>query len=440
VETVREDKTGIRLKHWDFDMQTANELKLPWMRMVRQRFKPGDMDVLERVDQEWNAILRRLPLSPEADVAVAVGSRGIGDLTLVVGAVVSKLKEAGCRPFITPAMGSHGGAMAEGQVEVLAAKGITEAKVGAPVRATMDVVRVGEVDGIPLFLDRLAHEAAGIVLINRIKPHTDFTGGIESGLFKMLVIGLGNRTGAEYCHRLSVVRDMAEVLQVAGRALLKKTKVLFGVALVEDPFGRTAELKMALAEDIEATEKRSLERARQCLPTLPLDAIDILVVDEIGKDISGTGMDPNVVGRPACRRGFGQTRPDITRIIVRDLTEATKGHASGIGMADFTIERLVAKIDFRTTRINALASCCPEDSRIPLTFANDRDALAAALLTIRPCREEDLRLVCIKNTKDLETLLVSEGCLPALREKDGMVIEKRERLQFDLQGNLISAL
>jgi hypothetical protein len=418
------------------------DLKLPKMKMVHQHFHVAPpVDVLAEVDREWSRLKDRLDLVPGMSIAVGVGSRGITNLTIVVRAVVTKLKEAGCNPFITPAMGSHGGATVEGQIEVLAIRGITEQSVGAPIRATMDVVSMGEIDGIPLFLDRLAHEADGIVLINRIKPHTNFIGPTESGWIKMIAIGMGNQIGAEHYHRLSLVRDQYHIISTAGKELMKRCPVLFGVGLVENQEHETAIVKMASAVEIEAVETELCTKARAYMPGLPLDEIDLLIVDEMGKDLSGEGIDPNVVGRDVCAYGARRPLPKITRIFVRDLTEGTEGSALGVGQADFTVQRVVDKIDFQVTAINCLTACCPEAGRIPLAYPSDRDAIAAAMMTLRPCSIEDMRIVHIKNTLELKRLLVSQGCVADLEGRPDVDIEDEDlELRFDKEGNLVSLL
>jgi len=417
-----------------------NEWKLPKMWMVHQRFRvPPAVDVLKEMEREWSLLKDRLALPVGGRVAVGVGSRGIANLSKVVRDVVSRLKQAGCRPFVTPAMGSHGGATAEGQKEVLRLRGITEDSVGGPVEATMDVVSMGEADGIPLFVDRLAHEAAGIVLVNRIKPHTNFIGPTESGLIKMMAIGMGNQKGAEHYHRLSLVRDQFTIISTAGKELLKRCNVLFGVGLLENQDHETCLLKMATAVDIEAMETDLLKKARENLPLLPLDEIDLLIIDEMGKDISGEGIDPNVVGRDVCAYGAKRPLPRVARIFVRDLTEGTEGSALGIGQADFTTRRLVDKMDFAVTAINCLTSCCPEAGKIPLVYENDRDAIAAALMTLRPYTLDDLRIVHIKNTLELNAIAVSNECIESI-EKGAAIDMDGEPfdLEFDGAGNLVS--
>jgi hypothetical protein len=418
----------------------THELELPPMRMIHQLFEiPPAVDVTVDIENEWERIRESIVFPIGKDIAIGVGSRGIANLTEVVRAVVEKIKAAGYAPFITPAMGSHGGATADGQIAVLAARGITETSVSAPIRASMDVVPMGEVNGIPIFLGKFAHQADGLVLINRIKPHTDFAGPTQSGIIKMMAIGLGNQIGAEHYHRLSVVRSMYEIISTAGKELLGKSNFLFGVGLVENQDHQTAVVKMALTEDLESMEMGLLKQATEYMPRLPLNEIDLLIIDEMGKDISGAGIDPIVTGRYTCAFMTPKPGPKISRIFVRDLTAASEGSALGIGQADVTTRRLVDKIDFEATAINALTSCGPEDVRVPLAFGSDRDALAAVLMTLRPYTNDDVRIVHIRNTLELTQLLVSKGCLPELVHKPGIQIEKDDvDLLFDKNNNLLS--
>ena len=424
------------------DLFKIRALELPTMRMIRQLFEvPPKVDVSVEIDRQWDQIKDKLTFPDRKDTAVGVGSRGIANLAEVVRAVVANLKAAGLDPFIIPAMGSHGGATPEGQIDVLAARGITEESVGAPVKATMDVVPLGEVNGIPVFLDKLAHAAAGLVLVNRIKPHTDFGGPTESGLIKMMAIGLGNQIGAEHYHRLSVVRDMYEIISTAGKALLEKSNFIFGVGLVENQEHETAIVKLILPHELETVEMALLKEAAGYMPRLPLEEIDLLIIDQMGKDISGAGIDPIVTGRYLCAHMTPKPGPKISRIFVRDLTDASEGCALGIGQADVTTRRLVDKIDFEATAINCLTSCGPEDARIPLAFSSDREAIAAVLMTLRPYTLDDLRIVHIKNTLELTRLLVSQGCVPQLETIAGVQFEVGTcKLEFDKNGNLISAV
>ena len=391
-----------------------DRLELPSLHLVRQHFVvPPSVEVEGEIDSHWDAAWATVSVPAGGSIAVAVGSRGIDRLPEVVRTVVAKLRQAGLRPFIVPAMGSHGGATAEGQTAVLAERGITEASVGAPIRATMDVVELGEAHGLPVVLDRAAAEADGIVLVNRVKPHTDFVGPVESGLTKMLVVGLGNEVGATLCHRHALDRGLADVVTTLGCALLERAPVLLGVALLENHRHEVTAVRLLPAADWDRYEPELLVRARELVPRLPLHEIDVLLVDEMGKDVSGAGMDPNVTGRSLGWSVARQT-PRIARIVVRSLTKATDGNACGLGFIDCAPRRLVEQIDLNATTANALASCAPEDGKVPLWFETDREALLGALGTVRPCTLDDLRLVHIRNTLDLGRIEVSPGCVPHL--------------------------
>jgi hypothetical protein len=416
--------------------------KLPSMRRIRQRYEiPSQIDVIAEINRQWGQVRKSFDLPKGSAIAVGVGSRGITNLAEVVRAVVMKLRDAGFKPFVTPAMGSHGGATGDGQISVLASLGVSEKSVGVPVKATMEVESLGEVNGIPIFLDKVAHGAAGLVLVNRIKPHTDFAGPTESGIIKMMAIGLGNQIGAEHYHRLSVVRNMYEIISTAGKALMKRTNLLFGVGLVENQDHQTAVLRMMLPGELEAVEIELLKKAANYMPKLPVKEIDLLIIDKMGKDISGAGIDPIVTGRTNCAFMVKRPAPKISRIFVRELSEASDGNAIGIGQADVTTQRLVDKIDAEATAINCLTSCCPEDGKIPFAFQSDREAIAAAVMTLRPHTLDDLRIVHIKSTLELNNLLVSTGCLSYFENKSLVYVEPENiELEFDTSGNLISLL
>ena len=305
----------------------------------------------------------------------------------------------------------------------------------------MDVVRIAEVEGIPLCLDRHAFEADGIVLINRVKTHTDFAGMMGSGLLKMLCVGLGNQVGADHIHRAGVARDLGEVVRLAGTEMLRRTPVLFGVAIVENQHHRVCDLRLLPAEEIESGELGLQATARSLLPGLPLDDIDLLIVDEMGKDLSGAGLDPNVIGRALGPWQVRRARPRITRIFVRDLTTASEGNACGLGFVDVATPALLNKVDLEVTAVNAITACCPEDMRLPLTLATEREAIAVALATIRPFTLDDVRIVHIRNTLALERLVVSEGCLAALQGREDVVLGSEViRLGFDERGGFLSLL
>ena len=420
----------------------AVSLELPAVHVVHQRFEvPPAIDVGAHLAREWQRLANHVAPPAGARIAVAVGSRGIDSLVPAVRAIVAELLYAGCDPFVVPAMGSHGGATAEGQAGVLADLGITAESVGVPVKATMETVPMGTVGGISLCLDRYAAESDGIVLVNRVKPHTDFGGPMGSGLMKMLAVGLGNEEGADRLHRQGVARDLGEVVREAATALLQRARVLFGVALLENQQHRCCDLRIVPAAEIERTELALQETARRLLPGLPLDDIDLLIVDEMGKDVSGAGLDPNVIGRSLGPWQVKRERPRITRIFVRDLTAASEGNGCGLGFVDVTTPQLVEKVDLEVTAVNAITACFPEDVRLPLTMPTDRDAVDAMLGTLRPFTTEDLRLVHIRNTLALEHIVVSQGCLASLDGRPDVVIERRpQRLCFDENGGLVSPL
>lgn len=410
------------------------ELNLPTMLKVRQHFDvPRAIDPETAVDSEFERIKDGLTLPDNARVAIGVGSRGISRLADVVRRVVQRLRAIGAEPFIIPAMGSHGGATAEGQIDILRHRGITDETCGAPVRATMAVVSLGRTEcDIPLFIDKMANDSDGLVIVNRIKPHTNFIGKTESGLLKMMAIGLGNQTGAEYYHRMSLVRPQYEVISTAGREVIKRSPFLFGVGLVENQRHQLCDLKISGPREVERVESGQLKLARSLMPHLPVDAIDLLIVDEMGKEISGQGIDPNVVGRDCCTYGAVREKPMVGRIHVRKLTEKSAGSAVGIGMADFTLKSFIERIDFEATAINCLTACAPEVGKLPLAFENDLDALAAGLMSIRPFTREDLGLVYIKNTLELEGFYVSERYRHELQGKLNVeIVEKPLFLEFE---------
>lgn len=407
-------------------------------RVAWQPETPPAVNVENALESEWTRSQDKISIRPGDRIAVGVGSRGIPGLPDIVAFVVAMLKAAGGKPFILPAMGSHGGGTAAGQTAVLAELGIVESVVGAPVMAAMEVVNLGEIAGIPVYMNRLAHEADGLVLINRVKPHTDFTGPIESGVIKMLVIGLGNQTGADTYHKAAVEKGFSHVLMTVGRHLLADSRFLLGVALVENRHHEICELRLGTAEEMEPLERRLLATARACLPALPLDRIDLLIVDEMGKDISGAGLDPNVIGgKGTCTWSDDRPVPDITRIFVRDLTHATQGNAMGLGRLDVATRKLVNRIDMQTTAVNAITAACPEDCKLPLTLATEKQAVTAALMTLRPYTLDDLKVVHIKNTRDLALMQVSKGCLPELETRDDIrIVSAGVPMAFDRAGEL----
>jgi hypothetical protein len=378
-----------------------------------------------------------LPVRPGQSVALTAGSRGIVNIDVVVRATVDYLKGLGAEPFIIPAMGSHGGGTAEGQRSVLAHYGVTEAAMGCPIRATMDVVQIGEVLGLPIWLDRYAAEAEWIGVINRVKPHTGFAGEIGSGLLKMMTIGMGKHRGAVQAHRANIHLGYETMITALGREMLKVARVAFGLGIVENGYDETALVRAFLPGDLEAGERELLRLAKAWMAKLPFDAIDLLIVDEIGKDVSGTGMDTNVIGRHATFFERPFTTPKVTFIVACDLTANTHGNANGIGLADFTTRRLADKIDWEPTYVNALTACSPAGPKLPAVLDTARDAIGVALACLGLERPEEARVVRIRNTLRLGEVEVSETLLPELGARPDLVrLGDPAPLAFDLDGAL----
>src|SRR5919108_2767473 len=378
-----------------------------------------------------------LPIRRGDTVAVGAGSRGIANIAPIVRAAVTYLRDLGAHPFVFPAMGSHGGGTAEGQLSVLEHYGITEATMGCPVRATMDVTQVGEALGLPVWLDRHAAEADWIGLVNRIKPHTDFKGSIESGLFKMMTIGLGKWKGAVQYHRANVSHGYETVITAVGREMLAKARIGFGVGIVENGYDETALIEAFRPEDLEAGERRLLKSAREWMARLPFSPIDVLIVEEMGKNISGSGMDTNVIGRPSNPHEPFPADPKILWIVALDLTEDSYGNAVGIGNADFTTRRLVDKIDMKPTLINAITACAPNGAKIPPTYDTDREAVETALSCIGLTPPERARVIRIKNTLMLGEIEVSEAFAAELAKRPDLTpLGDPAPLPFDAAGRL----
>jgi len=405
---------------------------------VRQTFpRPRVADIPAAVRQALGAAALRVKSGDT--VAVGAGSRGIANIDAIVGATVRWLKELGARPFVFPAMGSHGGGTAEGQLSVLEHYGITETTMGCPVRATMDVVQVGEALGLPVWLDGLAAEADWIGIVNRVKPHTDFKGSIESGLFKMMTIGLGKHRGAIQYHRANIHHGYETVITSVGREMLAKARIGFGVGIVENGYDETAHVEAFQPEDLEAGERRLLKSAREWMARLPFSPIDVLVVEEMGKNISGSGMDTNVIGRPSNPHEPFPNDPKILWIVTLDLTDESYGNAVGIGNADFTTRRLVEKIDMKPTLINAITACAPGGAKVPATFETDREAVETALSCIGLTPPSSARVIRIKNTLMLGEIEVSEAYAAELaRRPDLTPLGDAAPLPFDAAGRLIT--
>lgn len=396
----------------------------PRMLPVRQKFDaPQVRDVAEATREALEPLRERV--RPGMRVALTAGSRGIHDKPEVIRASGEWLRSLGAEPFAVPAMGSHGGATAEGQLELLQSLGVSGESIGMPIEATMDTVDLGRVpEGPAVHLDANAARADGILAINRVKAHTDFHGEVESGLAKIIAIGLGKQHGAEGIHRYGP-RNLAVWVPEVARHVLATGKVLGGLAIVENAFDRAAEITMLEPDQIAGPgEKAALERAKSLMAGIPFDVLDVAVVDQMGKNISGAGMDTNVIGRMMIRGSEEFTRPAIANISVLDVTGSSHGNAIGVGLADFIPFRILEKIDLRSAYVNAMTSGLggPQRGQIPMAFPTDRDAVAAALLTCGRADPENARVVRVHSTLDLEQILVSES----LREQ----VEADDRLSI----------
>ncbi len=413
-------------------------LPLPMIARVQQTFRqPEVADVPAAIAAAIRGSRIATRVRPGGSVALTVGSRGIAGIDRIAAAAVETLRALGLSPFVVAAMGSHGGGTDLGQQALLAELGVTEDALGCPIRTAMDTVRLGTNSfGLPIHFDKNALEADGIVLLNRIKPHTSFTGRFESGLLKMLTIGLGKREGAAQVHKLGLP-GLLKMLPEVGAFLLKQTPVALGVALLENAAERTARVVAVEPEELLDVEPRLLDEARGLLATLPFDQLDVLLVGELGKNYSGTGLDPNVIGRQRVETMPDLPRPVVTRLAVLDVSAESCGNALGIGLADLTTERLVRALDPEPIRVNCLTSNFLTRARVPLSLPTDRDVIAACLDTCWRTERADARLVLIPNTLELTTLWVTP---PLSREVDAHPCLDRTSpfipLPFDNAGNL----
>lgn len=386
---------------------------------IRQSFnRPLVADVGQCVRDQLARAGLKLP--PGASIALAVGSRGIANLAIMVRAAAGYLREKGFKPFIIPAMGSHGRALAEGQKEILASYGVTEEATGCEVRSSMEVIELPN-DGLEhrLFIDSNAYRSDGIILINRIKPHTDFHGSYESGLVKMSIIGLGKQSQASEIHRFGIY-GLKELIPKASQKIMATGKIVLGLAVVENAYDETALIEAIAPEDIFQREPQLLDFAKSNMPSLPVDRLDVLVIDRMGKDISGAGIDPNIIGRLRIHGQPEPQTPEIRMIVVSDLTEVSHGNAAGIGLADVVTRRLVDKIDFQATYQNIVTSTFYERGKLPIVAETDEQALEYALRGCGPIPEGRERIIRIEDTLHLSELYVSPAVWEELTGREGI--------------------
>jgi hypothetical protein len=426
------------------DLGAEVGLTLPSLHAGQREYDARDVpelplaDIDARVRAELQPLLDRF--TPGDRVAITAGSRGVANIAAILRACGDAIRDVGADPFIMPAMGSHGGATAEGQRDVLAGYGITREMIGMPVISSMEVQEIGQVGDMPVFMSTTALEADHVLLVNRVKPHTDFRGVVESGLAKICAIGLGKQRGAQTIHSYGT-RGLAKLMPLAARCMIDKTgKIAGGLAVLENAYDRTAAIQFVEPEGIGSEAEAALQQRARCLiGMLPFDALDVLIIDEMGKNISGTGMDTNVLGRMYVPGVPEPDRPRITAVVVLDLTEESHGNAIGIGLADFTTERVVSKIDWYATYMNGYTGGISGllRSRLPSVLPNDRAAIATA---IRMCGQPDLgrlRVARIKNTLmtaevEFSPSLLDEACAAHVK-----VTRPAEPMQFDASGRLL---
>lgn len=416
-------------------------MKLSKLALIEQTFPEQRINHLNASLLETFSTFADSPINLSGmRIAVAVGSRGISRIDEILRHLINFLKSKGSDPFIVPAMGSHGGATEEGQRQVLESYGISSQSMGVEVVSSLTVKDLGKTKtGVPVKIDRQAWNSDGIILVNRIKPHTDFKGALGSGLMKMIAVGLGNLEGAGDFH--SAIRNFSheEVITSKASLVLASGKILGGLAIVENASHELARVEAILGERIEEREKVLFRESAELMPALPVETLDLLIIDQIGKDISGAGMDPNVTGRWFRLNSRWQEKPEIGRILVRDLSKKTKGNGLGIGLSDFCTLRTVEKMDLSTTYANAITSQNTVTAQIPLYFDSDREMLEAAVkslgASIDPSR---LRLIRIRDTLHLNPFWASESLVEDLKISPRVTkVSKAQPLSFDRAGNIL---
>lgn len=418
--------------------ELVKDIPIPKMAKVKQTFDATEIeDVTAALNDQFQQKNIGSLINPGMQIAVAVGSRGLDRLVEMTKATIDEIKRHGGEPFIVPCMGSHGGATAEGQKAVLEHLGVKEEVVGAEIRSSMEVIKIDELsNGLPIYIDKLASEADGIVVINRVKPHTAFRGPFESGIMKMISIGLGKQKGAEACHQLGF-KHMAEHVPAMAKVIMEKMPILFAVASVENAYDRIKMLEVLLPQEIEQREPTLQEISKASLPKLFFEQIDVLIIDEIGKNISGDGMDPNITGRYPTPYAYGG--PDVSKMVVLDLTEETEGNANGVGTADFTTQRLVGKMDREATYANGLTSTVVGPTHISTAMPSDKTAVQAAIKTCNILDFTKARVVRIKNTLEIGEIEVSVNMAKDVETHENLqLVSDWYDWEFDKHGNFKS--
>ena len=411
-------------------------MTLPKVAKIRQKFQTESVnDIPGAIVEQFLHVHADEKIKPGMEIAITVGSRGIANIPLIVKSVADEIKKRGASPFIIPAMGSHGGATAEGQIEVLEGLGVTEESTGCEIRSSMDVVEVGKTsDGIPVYIDKNAYQADGIIVMGRVKPHTDFKNKVESGVLKMASIGMGKHKQALALHTHGI-KGISEMMPEVGKVAIANSNTLFGIAIVENAHEEIAIIEAIEKDRVEERERELLKEAFALMPSLPVENMDILVVDEIGKNYSGTGMDTNIIGRIRVLGVEEPQKPSIKYVIASNLSEASHGNALGIGLADLTTKRLFEKIDYQAMNENVITSTFLARASIPIILDNDQEALKAALRANWGVSPEKARIARIPNTLHIGELYVSEAIFNELKDKENIeVLENLHEMKFDDNG------
>lgn len=413
-----------------------DNIKIPKMLRIRQHFKNEAVsDYMQILENEIKKIDKGLLIDKE--LAITVGSRGITDIDVIIKSLVEILLKKGAKPFIVPSMGSHGGASKEGQLEVLTEYNITEEYLGVPIKASMEVVEIGILDdGMPVYCDKIAFESDGIIVTNKIKPHTDFKSDYESGVLKMMAIGLGNHKGATTLHSKGF-SSFPQLIPKVGKVFLEKAPILFGVGIIENAYDKILHLEIFPKDLILQREKTCLKIAKENIAKVLLSEVDVLIIEEIGKNISGSGMDANVTGRPGSGLNEGFDAAPIKKIIVLGVSKKSHGNGVGIGMADLTTTKCVNQIDFKAMYTNSLTATILNPSKIPMTLESDEEAIIAGIKTCNNIDFNQAKIIKIKNTLELHEIEVSESYIDEINNSDDFeILSKPYDLCFDEKGYL----
>jgi len=419
-------------------------MNFPKMMLVEQHFEGPELtDIPGGLKKELSQLGLESTIRPGDSIAITVGSRGIANIALIIKSLVKELRLLGAEPFIIPAMGSHGGGTAEGQLAIVEGYGVTEDYVGAPIKSSMEVVQVGSTsEGVPVFCDRHASRADHVAVVNRIRPHTDFFGPIQSGLHKMMLIGMGKHHGAQIYHRAIQDYSWDHIIRAVGTEVINTCKVAFGLGIVENQKYTTASIHGVAPADFYPREVALQALSQSLMPSIPFEKLDLLIIDEIGKNISGAGMDTNIIGRKYNdHRADPSETPKVTRIYVRGLTGQTHGNASGIGLAEFCHQKVVDQMDKASTDLNCICGFHPSGAAVPITLPTDTQALEIALSTVGYVEPQNAKVVWINNTLEIQKIAVSEALGEQVRARRRLkIMRDAQPMQFDDQGDLLPML